>query len=72
MGSCVTELWLMTQPSEVNPISQQHSAINISNVKTLDLLEFLVMLLFCSYPKIICRKLQDYENMHEGNSFLIT
>ena len=36
---------------------------NVNNVKVSNLLEFLVMLLFfslCSYPKIICRKLQDY------------
>ena len=45
---------------------------NVNNVKISDLLEFLVMLLFsslCSQPKIICRKLQDYEKIHEGDFF---
>ena len=50
--------------------------INVNNVKISDLLEFLVTLLFsslCSHPKIIYRKqVQDYENIHGGNSFLIT
>ena len=48
---------------------------NVNNVKISDLLEFLVILLIfplCSYLKIICRKLQDYEGIHEGDSFLIT
>ena len=65
MGNCVLQLWLMTEPSEVQPISHQHSAI--LNVKISDLLEFLVMLLFsflCSHPKRIYRKLQDFENSH--------
>ena len=40
-----------------------------------DLLDLLVMLLFsshCSQLKIICGKLQGYENIHGGDSFLIT
>ena len=48
---------------------------NVNNVKTSDLLEFIAMLLFsfvCSHPKIICRKLQDYENIHGEDSSLIT
>ena len=48
---------------------------NINKVKNFNLLEFLLMFLFspfCSHPKIICRKLQDYENIHEGDFFLIT
>ena len=50
-----------------------HSNVNI--VEIFDLLEFLVMLLFsilCSHPKIIYRKLQDYENIHGGYYFLTT
>ena len=48
---------------------------NANKVKISDLLEFLVMLLFsshCSHPKITCRKLPDHENIHAGDSFLIT
>ena len=48
---------------------------NVNNVKIADLLEFPVMLLFsshCSHPKIICRKLQDYENINGGYCFLMT
>ena len=48
---------------------------NAKNVKISDLLEFVVMLLFSSlyvHPKIIWRKLQDYENIHRGDPFLIT
>ena len=49
--------------------------ISTNNVKISDLLEFLLILLFSSlwsHPKTICRKLQDYENIHGGDSFLIT
>ena len=48
---------------------------NVNNVKVSDPLEFIVMLLlssFCSHPEIICRKLQDYGNIHGWDSFLIT
>ena len=48
---------------------------SFKNIKISDLLEFLAMLLFsslCSHPKIICRKLQDHQNIHTGDSFLIT
>ena len=48
---------------------------NVNDVEISDLLEFLVMLLFsshCSHQKIIYRKLQYYENIHGGDSFLIT
>ena len=48
---------------------------NVNNVKISDLLEILLMLLFSFlsfHPKIICRKLQDYENIPGGHSFLIT
>ena len=48
---------------------------NVNNVKISDLLEFFVVLLFsshCSHPKTIYRKLQDYENIHGGDYFLIT
>ena len=48
---------------------------NVNNVKISNLLEFIVMLLFsslCFHPKIICRKMQDYENIHRKDSFLIT
>ena len=47
-------------------------ASTLSNVKTSDLLEFLVMLLFsphCFHHKILGRKLQDYENIHGENLF---
>ena len=49
--------------------------ISTNNVKISDLLEFLLILLFSSlwsHPKTNCRKLQDYENIHGGDSFLIT
>ena len=49
--------------------------ISTNNVKISDLLEFLLILLFSSlwsHPKTICRKLQDYENIHGGDSFLKT
>ena len=45
---------------------------NANNLKITDLFEFLVIFLFsslCSHPKIICRKLQDYKNIHGGDSF---
>ena len=47
-------------------------ASTLSNVKTSDLLEFLVMLLFsphCFHHKILGRKLQDYENIHGERIF---
>ena len=43
-GNCVLQLWLTAEPSEVQPISHQHSAM--LNVKISGLLEFFVMLLF--------------------------
>ena len=48
---------------------------NVNNVTMSDLLEILVMLLFsshCFHPKMIFRKLQDYENIRGGDCFLIT
>ena len=45
---------------------------SVNNVKISDLLEFLLMLLFSSlscHPKIICRKLQDFENILGGDFF---
>ena len=48
---------------------------NVNNVKTSDLLEFTLTLLFSSlysHLKTIYRKFQDYENILEGESFLIT
>ena len=48
---------------------------NVNNVKISDLLEVFVMLLFsslCFHLRIICRRLQVYENIHGGDSFLIT
>ena len=45
---------------------------NVINVKISDLLEFLVILLSSSlyrHSKIICRKLQDYKNIHGGDFF---
>ena len=47
---------------------------NGNNVKISDLLEFIVIFLFssfCSHPKIVCRMLQNYENIHAADSFLI-
>ena len=47
--NCVLQLWVMTEPSEVQPISHQHSAMLIM-VKYL--LEFnVVVFLPCSHPK---------------------
>ena len=43
---------------------------NVNNVEISDLLEFFVLLLvssLCSHLKIICRKLQEYENIHGGD-----
>ena len=48
---------------------------NVNNVKISNLLEFLIMLLLyshCFHKIIICRKLQDNENIHgkiSGRSF---
>ena len=68
--------WPWTKHSHLGKWSNFTSALsNVNNVKISDLLEFLVMLLFfslCSHPNIICRKLQDYEKIHGGDSFMIT
>ena len=48
---------------------------NVNNVKIPDLLESLVMLLsssLCSHPKIICKNLQDFKDIHGGDSFFTT
>ena len=61
-----------TLKSTVNFPSAQS---NVNNVKISDLLDFLEMFLFCSlcsHQKVSCRKLQDFENIHGGDSFWIT
>ena len=70
-----TELWLMTEPSEISALG------NINNVKISDLLAFVVILLFPLFvltwkflvvEESTSRKLQDYENIYGGDSFTIT
>ena len=67
---------LRTSPLDYGGTLRSTSALsNVNNVKISDLLEFLVMLLLsslCFHPKTICRKLQDFENIHGGDYFLIT
>ena len=82
LGKCNNgKLHTSTLVNDGTPRSTQSTAdfasalSNVNNVKISDLVEFVVMLLFCSpcsHPKMICRKLQDYENTHGRDSFLIT
>ena len=79
LGKCSNRklrTWTLVNDGTLRSTTDFTSALSIvNNVKISDLLEFLVMLLFtsfCSNPKIICRKLQDYENIHGGDSFLKT
>ena len=55
--------WTLVSDKTLRSTVELESALsNVNNVKISDLLEFLVMLLLfslCSYPKIICRNLQD-------------
>ena len=54
--NCVLDLWLMTEPSEIQPILQS-TLNNVNNVKIFDLLAFVVMFLFssiCSHLKLVC------------------
>ena len=77
-GNCVLQLCLM-KPSEVQPISHQHLAMII-------MLKYLIYLLSCNDVVFLrlfssqnyfrqswytSKKLQDYENIHGKDSFLI-
>ena len=61
--------WTLVNDGTLRSTANFASALsNVNNVKILDLVEFFS---FSSYPKIICRKLQDYENVHEGDFFFL-
>ena len=59
--------WTLVNDGSLRSTANFASALsNVNNVKILDLVEFFSL---TSYPKIICRKLQDYENVNEGDFF---
>ena len=59
--------WTLVNDGTLRSTANFASALsNVNNVKILDLVEFFSL---TSYPKIICRKLQDYENVNEGDFF---
>ena len=65
--------WTLVNDGTLRATADFTSALsNFNNVKISDLLECLAMLLFFPFVLIIFTKLQDYENIYEGDSFLIT
>ena len=72
----------MTEPSEIQSISPQHSAMNVNKVKISDLLASLVMLSFFSaandyrvttnHPKIICGGGVHFEKVEWLLSYEVT